>query len=410
MDPAVTSFVSGRHCLADGIVSSISSQSSRRFERRSHEEADTSSGIALVFVASCEGEPPGPAPLTTVTAELRAGPTDKIAALVEHDNIVSDLTTVGAMMVDGNLHNAWGLAFSPNGPAWVSSNGRGLSQVYDPAGNVLLSVTVPPPKTGCPRRRPPVRCSMTTARRSRATSSSSSPKTGQSPGGSHRWGRTRCCGEHAQGRPQLQGGGDCGEPGKGSSTRPTSTTARSTSSTTTTTSGSTTPPVLRSRLPKGFAPFNIVTHDGLLYVSYAKQGPSGDDEAGPGNGFVDVYEPDGDLRQRLVTRGVLDSPWGMAFMAPEEEGKQKRVKEQLIVGNFGDGRINVFDLERHHGRLDADLVGALGDRDTGEPLVIPGLWALVFGPGAGGFDADDLYFTSGPNDEEDGIFGEIRFD
>jgi uncharacterized protein (TIGR03118 family) len=369
-----------------------------------------SSGIAMVFAASCGGEQPEPPAATTTIAELRAGPTNKIAALVEHDNIVSDLTTVGALAVDDNLRNAWGLAFSPMGPAWVSSNGRGLSQVYDPAGNILLSVTVPPPKDGMPPSTPTGQVFNDDSSAFKGdlfifvtedgTVSGWQPSLGtnamlrvNTPKDEPSYKGVAIAESHGEKRLYAADFANAEidvfddlyhkrphHPGR----------------------------FRDPFLPKGFAPFNIVTHDGLLYVSYAKQGPTGDDEAGPGNGFVDVYEPDGDLRQRLVSRGVLNSPWGMAFMAAE--GKHKRAHEQLIVGNFGDGRINVFDLERHHGNLDADLVGALGDKDSGELLVIPGLWALVFGPGAGGFDADDLYFTSGPNDEEDGIFGEISFD
>jgi uncharacterized protein (TIGR03118 family) len=375
-----------------------------------------SSGIALVFAASCGGEQPDPSALTTTTAELKPGPTDKIAALVDHDVIVSDLGDVGAKMVDDNLRNAWGLAFNPKGPAWISANGRGLSQVYDSTGKTLLSVTVPPPKDEMSTSAPTGQVfnddssafkgdlfifvtedgtvsgwqpsfAMNAMLRVNTPKDTPSYK-GVAIAESHGEKRLYAADFHnakidvydANYHKRFHHPGRFSDP----------------------------------FLPDGFAPFNIVTHDGLLYVSYAKQGPTGDDEAGPGNGFVDVYEPDGDLRQRLISHGVLDSPWGMAFMAADEhggkDGKHKRAKEQLIVGNFGDGRINVFDLDRRHGRLDADLAGTLGDKATGAPLVLPGLWALVFGPGAGGFDADDLYYTSGPNDEEDGIFGEIHFD
>jgi hypothetical protein len=80
----------------------------------------------------------------------------------------------------------------------------------------------------------------------------------------------------------------------------------------------------------------------------------------------------------------------------------------IAVGNFGDGHINVYNLSLRGLHIDARLEGALGN-GAGNPLVIDGLWALAFGPGTGGFSADQLYFTAGPNDEADGLFGSLAF-
>ena len=88
--------------------------------------------------------------------------------------------------------------------------------------------------------------------------------------------------------------------------------------------------------------------------------------------------------------------------------RKDRASIDLLVGNFGDGRINVYGLSFQHGQLTAEREGALGDT-AGNPLVIEGLWGLAFGSGGAGFDASKLYFTAGPNDEDDGLFGSLSF-
>jgi len=105
-------------------------------------------------------------------------------------------------------------------------------------------------------------------------------------------------------------------------------------------------------IPSNFAPFNIATINNLLYVTYAKQLPpdNHDDERGPGNGFVDIYTQAGIFVRRLVTRGVLNSPWGL-ILAPH---RLELPPNSILVGNFGDGRINAFDNDGH-------FLGALTD-------------------------------------------------
>ena len=148
-------------------------------------------------------------------------------------------------------------------------------------------------------------------------------------------------------------------------------------------------------LPSGYAPFNIVNIDGDLFVTYAKQnGEKHDDVAGPGHGFVDVFDTDGHLIRRFDSRGLLNSPWGIArasFAFGPFSGK-------ILIGNFGDGRINVFNN-------DGTFVDQLEDVH-GRPLVIDGLWTLTLGGGRGS-SPDTLYFTAGPDHEANGLFGTI---
>jgi uncharacterized protein (TIGR03118 family) len=150
-------------------------------------------------------------------------------------------------------------------------------------------------------------------------------------------------------------------------------------------------------LPRGYAPFNVAAIGGKLYVSYALQDAAKhDDVSGPGHGFIDVFDLSGNFQKRLVSRGDLNSPWGMV-QATANFGD---FSNDLLVGNFGNGRINVFDPA-----TGKDL-GTLAER-PGRPLVIDGLWGLAFGNGKSAGDANSLYFAAGPDGESHGLFGKI---
>jgi len=150
-------------------------------------------------------------------------------------------------------------------------------------------------------------------------------------------------------------------------------------------------------LPAGFAPFGIQAINGNIYVSYAKQDAARhDDVAGKGFGFVNVFDPNGQLIRRVVSGGRLNSPWGMA-LAPAGFGK---FSNRLLVGNFGDGRINAYDLAtgRFVGRLKAP---------GGRPIQINGLWGITFGNGFANAPVNTLFFAAGPGDELHGLYGRI---
>ena len=150
-------------------------------------------------------------------------------------------------------------------------------------------------------------------------------------------------------------------------------------------------------VPAGFAPFGIHNIGGRLYVTFAKQkSDKHDDLAGPGNGFVDVFSPNGDLLQRLVSGGRLNSPWAVT-LAPATFGA---FGGDILIGNFGDGRVNAYN--RATGHVEGRLLNA-----TGQPLTIPGLWGLRFPAGSLNAVPGALYFTAGINDEHDGLFGDL---
>jgi len=150
-----------------------------------------------------------------------------------------------------------------------------------------------------------------------------------------------------------------------------------------------------SRIPAGYAPFGIANIDGDLFVTYAKQNAQKhDDVAGPGNGFVDVFDTDGHLLRRFTSRGPLNSPWAVT-RASFAFG---RFSGRILIGNFGNGHINAFD---NHGQF----VGELEDTQ-GNPVAIDGLWTLALGGGRGS-SSDALYFAAGPTGETNGLFGTI---
>jgi uncharacterized protein (TIGR03118 family) len=160
-------------------------------------------------------------------------------------------------------------------------------------------------------------------------------------------------------------------------------------------------------LPAGFAPFGIQNISGTLYVTYALQDEDAEDDvAGPGNGFVDAYDLNGNMIQRAASAGELNSPWGLA-LAPEDFG---RFSGDLLVGNFGDGRIYAFDPTTLTSDGEFEAVGLLHSA-AGGPIQIDGLWALQFGHGTNAVGANGLtttlFFTAGPSDEDHGLFGSI---
>ncbi len=145
-------------------------------------------------------------------------------------------------------------------------------------------------------------------------------------------------------------------------------------------------------IPVGYAPFNIRTIDGKLYVAYAKQkAHSRDDEKGPGNGYVSIFDPKGTLIKRFASQGALNSPWGI-IQPPKVFGQDTNV---ILIANFGDGRINVYDTS-------GMLRGPLGYE--GIPITINGLWDIAFHPSS----SERLYFTAGPGEERYGLFGYLK--
>jgi len=154
-------------------------------------------------------------------------------------------------------------------------------------------------------------------------------------------------------------------------------------------------------IPAGWGPFGIQTIGSRVFVTYGLQDEEAEDEvSGQALGFVDVYDTGGALLARVAQHGQLNAPWGLA-LAPDNFG---RFSGDLLVGNFGDGQINAYEeLENGHFAHRGELRDA-----TGKSISIDGLWALQFGHGApNNGPTNTLFFTAGPNDEANGLFGSI---
>jgi uncharacterized protein (TIGR03118 family) len=149
-------------------------------------------------------------------------------------------------------------------------------------------------------------------------------------------------------------------------------------------------------IPAGYGPFGIHTINGQLWVTFAKQkGPDNvDDQAGVGNGYVVIFNPDGTVVKRFASNGRLNSPWGVV-LAPAGWGT---AAGNILIGNFGDGVIGAYDATTGAFR------GFLNDANK-VALSIPGLWDLKYGVGSA--PATSLYFSAGPAGETHGLLGTI---
>ena len=331
-------------------------------------------------------------------------------------NLVSDIAGV-ARFTDPNLVNPWGITASPNGPFWISDNGTGVSTLYDGNGNSLpagspLVVTIPlPPGSTASNASPTGIVFNSTSDFTVSSGSQSGPAVfifATEDGTISAWNPT-VNGTNAilevdksiiptPANGAVYKGLALGSNASGNflfaaNFRSGAIDVFDKNFAAATLAGSFTDP----NLPAGFAPFDIANFGGQLFVTYAKQDATQhDDVAGPGNGFVDVFDTNGNFIKRFASQGTLNSPWGMV-MAPASFGQ---FGGDLLVGNFGDGRINAFNP------TSGAFLGQL-QTDVGTPLTINGLWGLDFGNGIGSGSPDTLFFTAGIGDEGHGLFGSI---
>jgi uncharacterized protein (TIGR03118 family) len=314
----------------------------------------------------------------------------------------TDLTAdgSGAANQDANLVNAWGLAFNPMGFIWISDNHSGKATVYDATGkSVGLVVTVPVPTAGTPPSAPTGQIFNGVTADFKGDLFIFSTEDGTISG----W--QTSAGTNGTLRVDHSAAGTVY---KGLAILAYNGTSRiyatdfhggkvevfdNNYADVTLGAGAFTDP----GVPAGFAPFGIQAVGAQLVVTYAKQDAAmHDDVGGAGNGYVSLFGFDGTLVKHLVSQGALNSPWGVA-MAPTSFGAASGM---LLVGNFGDGKINAFDPTS--GQLVATFTDA-----TGAAIKIDGLWALEFGTGATGEAANQLFFTAGPGGEAHGLFGRL---
>ncbi|RJG21607.1 TIGR03118 family protein [Massilia cavernae] len=322
--------------------------------------------------------------------------------------LVADVASVGAENLAPNLVNAWGVAFNPLGFAWVAADGTGRSTLYDGDGHPqALVVSIPAPAGSTAPGEPAGIVFYGGGGFVVSNGSSSGPSrfifagedgviSGWAPNVDFT-NAIRVVDNSAKGT--VYKGLAIGAGGSGALLYATDFRNARVDVFDATFQPAALPgrPFHDPHLPHGYAPFGIQAINGDIYVTYARQDRDKDEEvSGRGLGLVSVFSPTGACIRRLITRGALNAPWGLA-LAPASFGK---FGNRLLVANFGEGAINAYDIA--NGRFAGRLRGT--DR---EPLRIDGLRGLAFGNGVNNQPLNTLFFTAGPNGGEHGLYGRI---
>ena len=313
--------------------------------------------------------------------------------------VTSNSAAIPAQITDTGSENSWGISSSPTSPFWVSANGSGVSNVYtvNPTTNVTsknpIVVTIPGDGS--------------------ITGQLSNSNTAAFNGDNFLFVSEDGTISGWRGALGLTGTAETlvlastanvykGDAISTSGTNSYLYAANFRKDSIDVIPGAVTSPSLTGSftdptIPAGYAPFNIENLGGKLFVTYALQdSDKHDDVAGAGHGFVSEFDTQGNFLGRIASSGSLNSPWGLAI-APSTFGSYAG---DLLVGNFGDGRINAFNLG-----TDAFMGQLYGT--GGNPLAIDGLWGLAVGNDGGAGSSGKLYFSAGPNDESNGLFGVI---
>ena len=341
-------------------------------------------------------------------AALMAGPVSAKNINAQNSYTVHDLrsdTGVGGSIADGNLVNGWGITAGPTTPWWVANNGTGTSTLYRGDGTAsALVVSVPNGPTGTVFNGSSTAFVVSSGTASGAARFLFANEAGEIRG----WntgvpaanstvtevGATATDGASYKGLAIGNVGNDSflyatdfhnakvDVYDAGFVRQPWS--------------------LVDPGIPAGYAPFGIQNLNGTIFVTYAKQdADAGDEVAGEGFGFVSAFATDGSFLGRVASRGDLNAPWGLAWAPADQFG---RFGGDLLVGNFGDGRINAYAWTPSGWEGRGHLKTA-----NHHPLVVDGLWGIGFGNGGAAGPTTTLYFAAGPAAEEHGLYGSITF-
>jgi uncharacterized protein (TIGR03118 family) len=338
---------------------------------------------------------------------LTAAATAGAADYYKQRNLVSDNSALVAENLDQSLVNPWGLAFNPYGLVWVTNNGTGVSTLYDGDGKKqTLVVTVAPSVSGTKARPTGI-----VYYGGAGFVISQGALTGPS-----RFLFANEDGTIAAWAPNVSPTTAVKVIDRTSAKAVYKGLAISANGTQTLIYASdlhngrvdvfdtsfklVTLPAGAFRDPKipaGYAPFGLQEINGDIYVTYARQDADREDDVkGRGLGYVSVFDPNGKFVRRFASRGALNAPWGIA-LAPASFGK---FGNRLLVGNFGDGYINAYDLAsgRWVGRL----------REQNQKLIqVDGLWGIAFGNGLNKQPTNTLFFSAGTDAEKHGLYGRL---
>lgn len=327
--------------------------------------------------------------------------------LYQQHNLASD-GFVEADHIDPHLINPWGIAFGPTSPAWVANNGTGTSSIFDGEGNASsLVVTIPASPTVGGIGKPTGIVSNNTTGWPVSSNGKSGPAIfifATEDGTISGWAPSVNATNAIIAVDNSTNGANYKGLTRGANGEKTLLYAANFFSGKVdvfdnqfhpvTLTGTFTDPYL----PAGYAPYGIQNINGDIYVTFAKQDDAKHDAVnGKGLGIVDVFDANGHFLRRIATGGALNAPWGIA-LAPASFGS---FGSHLLIGNFGDGKINAYDTVRNQFR------GQLHGPD-GHSISIEGLWGLSFGDGSVNQPTNVLYFTAGPVDETHGVYGTIK--
>jgi uncharacterized protein (TIGR03118 family) len=306
---------------------------------------------------------------------------------------------------DPNLINPWGISFSPTGPFWVSDNNSGKSTLYNSTGVPQSTIVTIPPASGTGLGTPSGTVYnstgnfvITSGGKSGAASFLFDTEDGTISGWSFTVNPTSAViGVNNSASGDIYKGLEIATNGTAyhlyaadffnAAIKVFDGTFKEVSL-----SGTFTDPTL----PSGYAPYNIRDIGGQLYVAYAKQNATKTDAAFcAGCGYIDIYDLNGNFIKRFASQGKLNAPWGLA-QATKSFGSFSNL---ILAGNLGDGKINGFSTS---GVNKGQLSSA-----PNKPIVVQGLWGLMFGNGGTGGTLNVLYFTAGPSGYAHGRFGSI---
>lgn len=312
-------------------------------------------------------------------------------------NLVGDNNDFNPQSVDPDLINAWGIAFPANGPIWVSSMATGFAKVSNGDGtNLRTTIGIPSPTLAQGGHPTGVVLNTSTGFRlgngnpARFIYAGADGVISAWNGGQNAIRKITDTGELYLGLAlAVDGRNDFLYIANFSSGK---------IEVFDTSWSEVNKPFNDPFLPDGYAPFNIQNVEGKLFVMYAKKGtlPGQVVSVGKGNGFVDVFNPDGTFERRFASQDDLNAPWGITKVPAAFLGEKDTNRDIIIIGNFGDGFINAFNAE-------GKSLGQL--RSHNKTIQIDGLWGIGFPASTSVINNDRLYFAAGPGGEQHGLFG-----
>lgn len=313
-------------------------------------------------------------------------------------NLVANKAIYGAKRVDPFLLNAWGLAFSITGAPWVSAPGAGVTTIYDADGGPAFQ-PIPIPSPGGPAG------GLVTGQ----VANRSTPDFRLSNGVAASFIFVGLDGIISAWNPAMKTNVEVVKNNVGQAVYTGIALADDQGSrlyTANALKGTvdvfdwafrpvTDMPFKDPNLPAGYVPFNVHLVKDYLFVAYTQVGTDGRALKQAGNGIVNVFTKKGAFVRRFASGGKLNAPWGITDV-PASFFKGENAQSAILIGNFGDGKINAYTP-------DGKFINQL--KVNNKVVVIDGLWEITLPPTTSIIDQNRLYFTAGPADERDGLFG-----